>query len=155
MLRGVPQDELDRMGVQATAFGQAELSRTADIVNAALTEMTGATSPRLHLELLVARALVPAADDTERGALARVERLERRVGVTDAAPSGSPAGRGSDAVTAEPGPGSRPPAAVAPAAPAVAPAPAAPSAARGSGAGAAEATSPAPTARARLRRPRR
>jgi DNA polymerase-3 subunit gamma/tau len=81
VLRGVPQDELDRMAVQAAKFGPAELSRTADILNAALTEMSGATSPRLHLELMVARALIPASDDTARGALARVERLERRIGV--------------------------------------------------------------------------
>ena len=81
VLRGIPQDQLERMAQQATVFGQAELSRAADVVNAALTEMTGATSPRLHLELMVARILVPASDETERGALARVERLERRVGV--------------------------------------------------------------------------
>ncbi|KQR24177.1 DNA polymerase III subunit gamma/tau [Agreia sp. Leaf335] len=86
VLRGVPTDELQAMHHQAQQFGHAELSRTADIVNAALTEMTGATSPRLHLELMVARVLVPASDDTERGSLARIERLERRVGVetTDA-----------------------------------------------------------------------
>ncbi|CAN5468308.1 hypothetical protein BH10ACT7_BH10ACT7_20590 [soil metagenome] len=84
VLRGIPQDQLDRMTQQATAFGTAELSRAADVVNAALTEMTGATSPRLHLELMVARILVPSSDDTERGALARVERLERRVGVEGA-----------------------------------------------------------------------
>ena len=81
VLRGIPQDELDRMSVQATAFGAAELSRAADVVNSSLTEMTGATSPRLHLELMVARLLVPASDDSDRGALARVERLERRVGI--------------------------------------------------------------------------
>ncbi|MEO6115078.1 MAG: DNA polymerase III subunit gamma and tau, partial [Pseudolysinimonas sp.] len=81
VLRGIPQDELDRMSQQALAFGAAELSRAADVVNSALTEMTGATSPRLHLELMVARLLVPAADDSDRGALARVERLERRIGV--------------------------------------------------------------------------
>jgi DNA polymerase-3 subunit gamma/tau len=46
--------------------------------------MTGATSPRLHLELMAARVLVPAVDDSERGALARVERLERRIGVEGA-----------------------------------------------------------------------
>jgi len=85
ILRGVPQDQLDAMTRQASAFGQAELSRAADIANAALTEMTGATSPRLHLELLAARLLVPAADESPRGALARVERLERRIGV-DAPP---------------------------------------------------------------------
>ncbi len=87
VLRGIPQDELDHMAVQATGFGQAELSRTADIVNSALSEMTGATSPRLHLELMVARVLVPSMDDSARGALARVERLERRVGMSDAAAS--------------------------------------------------------------------
>jgi len=87
VLRGIPQDELDRMSVQAVAFGAAELSRAADVVNGSLTEMTGATSPRLHLELMVARLLVPASDDSDRGALARVERLERRVGIADA---GSP-----------------------------------------------------------------
>lgn len=81
VLRGVPQDELDRMTSQSGMFGQAELSRVADIANTALTEMTGATSPKLHLELMVARMLVPAVDETERGALARVERLERRAGM--------------------------------------------------------------------------
>ncbi|MEP6843224.1 MAG: DNA polymerase III subunit gamma and tau, partial [Pseudolysinimonas sp.] len=89
VLRGMPQDELDRMSVQSVAFGAAELSRAADVVNSALTEMTGATSPRLHLELMVARLLVPAADDTDRGALARVERLERRVGIADTAGVGA------------------------------------------------------------------
>ncbi|WP_127792742.1 DNA polymerase III subunit gamma and tau [Agromyces sp. LHK192] len=84
VLRGVPADELARMAAQARAFGQAELSRVADLVNQTLTEMTGATSPRLHLELMLARVLVPASDDSERGALARVERLERRVGVEGA-----------------------------------------------------------------------
>ena len=84
VLCGVPQDELDAMQVQSSKFGASELSRAADVANAALTEMTGATSPRLHLELMIARVLVPASDDTHRGALARVERLERRVGVASA-----------------------------------------------------------------------
>lgn len=61
VLRGVPDDELARMAVQARAFGPAELSRVADLVNQTLTEMTGATSPRLHLELMLARVLVPPA----------------------------------------------------------------------------------------------
>jgi DNA polymerase III subunit gamma/tau len=85
VLRGMPEDQLAKMSQQATLFGQAELSRAADVVNSALTEMTGATSPRLHLELMVARILVPASDQTDRGALARVERLERRIGVDDGA----------------------------------------------------------------------
>ena len=81
VLRGIQPDELDRMAQQASRFGTAELSRAADVANAALTDMTGATSPRLHLELMIARVLVPASDETNRGALARVERLERRIGV--------------------------------------------------------------------------
>ena len=84
VLRGVSPEELDTMTRQAGVFGANGLSRGADIANRALTEMTGATSPRLHLELMIARMLVPEADDTQRGALARVERLERRVGVGDA-----------------------------------------------------------------------
>nr|WP_274605439.1 DNA polymerase III subunit gamma and tau [Plantibacter sp. CFBP 8798] len=97
VLRGLPQDELDKMLAQARAFGIAELSRTADVVNEALTQMTGATSPRLHLELMMARILVPAADDSARGALARVERLERRIGVEGAVAEG-----GQTAVSAQP-----------------------------------------------------
>ncbi len=100
VLRGIPQDELEHMAAQAGKFGQAELSRSADIVNAALTEMTGATSPRLHLELMIARMLVPASDATERGALARVERLERRIGVADAPPASAPASASEDATPA-------------------------------------------------------
>ena len=117
VLRGVPQDELDRMATQAAAFGAAELSRAADVVNTSLTEMTGATSPRLHLELMVARLLVPASDDSERGALARVERLERRVGMRRRrmrpSPSRRRARRARSAATADapaPRPASRVPA---------------------------------------------
>lgn len=64
VLRGVSQDELDRMAGQSRALGLAELSRVADIVNEALTEMTGATSPRLHLELMIARTLVRGSGGT-------------------------------------------------------------------------------------------
>ena len=121
VLRGIPQEELTHMSKQAALFGAAELSRSADVVNAALTEMTGATSPRLHLELMVARILVPASDDSARGALVRVERLERRVGVEDPAGAGAQAPR---AVAAAPvqAPAAAPAAApVAPPAPAPAP----------------------------------
>lgn len=59
VLRGIPADDLVRLTAQAKRVGGPELSRIADVVNAALTEMTGATSPRLHLELMIARVLVP------------------------------------------------------------------------------------------------
>ncbi len=87
VLRGVPEDQINRMRTQSAQFGGAELSRAADITNTALTEMTGATSPRLHLELLCARILLPAADQSERGTAARVDRIERRLSYAgDAAP---------------------------------------------------------------------
>ncbi len=80
VLRGQSEDQLERIAGQARRFGAAELSRAADTVNTALTEMTGATSPRLLLELLCARVLLPGADG-ERGLAARVDRVERRLGV--------------------------------------------------------------------------
>ena len=76
-LRDVPTDQLSRMRLQAGHLGASELSRSADLANAALTEMTGATSPRLHLELLMARLLLPAAEDTRSSIGARLDRLER------------------------------------------------------------------------------
>ncbi|PZE71845.1 DNA polymerase III subunit gamma and tau [Curtobacterium sp. MCPF17_018] len=130
VLRGVSPEELDTMSRQAGVFGATGLSRSADIANRALTEMTGATSPRLHLELMTARMLVPEADDTQRGALARVERLERRVGVGDA--GGHQAGAGEQSAPAvAAAPRREQPTAAAPAAPApsLAPTPA-PAAAR-------------------------
>ncbi|MFB7412491.1 DNA polymerase III subunit gamma and tau [Streptomyces sp. NPDC056202] len=72
-----PADVIERMQAQASVFGAAELSRAADLVNTGLTEMRGATSPRLQLELICARVLLPAAFDDERSLQARLDRLER------------------------------------------------------------------------------
>ncbi|MEU6826367.1 DNA polymerase III subunit gamma and tau [Streptomyces atriruber] len=72
-----PADVVERMQAQAGIFGGAELSRAADLVNEGLTEMRGATSPRLQLELICARVLLPAAYDDERSVMARLDRLER------------------------------------------------------------------------------
>ncbi|CAM5449954.1 DNA polymerase III subunit gamma and tau [Streptomyces tanashiensis] len=72
-----PVDVIERMQAQASVFGAAELSRAADLVNTGLTEMRGATSPRLQLELICARVLLPAAFDDERSVQARLDRLER------------------------------------------------------------------------------
>ena len=57
----VPEDQLERMRGSRRRFGPGALSRAADIVNAGLTEMTGATAPRLQLELICARILLPGA----------------------------------------------------------------------------------------------
>ncbi|MEN9731506.1 MAG: hypothetical protein RL488_816 [Actinomycetota bacterium] len=92
VLRGATDDMIDKMKSQAAKFGQAELTHAAAEVNEALTAMSGATSPKLHLELMIAKVLVPGADASEIGSLARIERLERRIGIGEgAAPVGSPA----------------------------------------------------------------
>ncbi|MCT1828691.1 DNA polymerase III subunit gamma and tau [Brevibacterium luteolum] len=77
----VPSDRLERLVQQARSFGQAELSRAADLFNTGLSEMSGATSPRLQLELICARVLLPAAEKSRRSTLSRVERIERRIGM--------------------------------------------------------------------------
>ena len=90
VLRGIADDELEKMKLQAMSFGMSELTHAANAVSAALSEMSGATSPKLQLELMCAKVLVPSSDKTEVGSLARIERLERRMGVaqsTDAPPS--------------------------------------------------------------------
>jgi DNA polymerase-3 subunit gamma/tau len=77
ILRDMPDDQLDRMRTQADRIGTASLSRAADIAAQGLTEMRGATAPRLILELICGRILLPISDATESGLLARIERLER------------------------------------------------------------------------------
>lgn len=72
-----PADVIERMLAQAGTFGAAELSRSADLVNEGLTEMRGAHSPRLQLELICARVLLPAAYGDDRAVMARLDRLER------------------------------------------------------------------------------
>jgi DNA polymerase-3 subunit gamma/tau len=76
-LLDAPDDELARMRVQAGQIGEATLSRWADIVHNGLVEMRGATSPRLLLELIVARMLLPDVDGSVSGLLQRLEALER------------------------------------------------------------------------------
>lgn len=96
-----PADVVERMQGQASVFGAAELSRAADLVNAGLAEMRGATSPRLQLELICARVLLPAAYEDERSTQARLDRLERQAlagglaAVTAPAPVPPPAGQPS------------------------------------------------------------
>ncbi|GDY30676.1 DNA polymerase III subunit gamma and tau [Gandjariella thermophila] len=84
-----PQSELDRMAAQAERIGAATLSRYAEILHTGLTEMRGATAPRLLLELLCARMLLPAASDSEAALLQRLERLERRVTLSGGEPGGA------------------------------------------------------------------
>jgi len=80
--RGVvdaPEDVLERMREQATRIGRATLTRYAEVIHAGLTEMRGATAPRLLLEVICARLLLPSASDAESALLQRVERIETRL----------------------------------------------------------------------------
>ena len=77
LLREYPQDQLERMATQANLIGAATLMRAADITADGLTQMRGATAPRLILELICGRILLPSGDDA--AVIARIERLERGV----------------------------------------------------------------------------
>ncbi|MFJ7967897.1 DNA polymerase III subunit gamma and tau [Streptomyces sp. NPDC096324] len=129
-----PVDVVERMQAQAGVFGAAELSRAADLVNDGLTEMRGATSPRLQLELICARVLLPAAYGDERSVMARLDRIERGVNFSG--------GGAAPAMGYVPGPEAHGPMPVPQAGPAAPPVPpggglaAARAAARGTGQGA-------------------
>jgi DNA polymerase-3 subunit gamma/tau len=91
------EDQGERLVAQAARFGKAELSRAADLVATGLTEMRGATAPRLLLELICARVLLPGADHSTAGLLARLDRLEKRAAIT-----GIPSAQAAPAAPAAP-----------------------------------------------------
>jgi DNA polymerase-3 subunit gamma/tau len=74
-----PEDEIARQVEQSALFGASELARASDVVSEGLSGLKGATAPRLHLELMAAKLLLPAADSDERGTRARLDQLERRI----------------------------------------------------------------------------
>jgi DNA polymerase III subunit gamma/tau len=86
----VPGDRAERLRGQAAGFGPSELTRAAEVVNTALVDFRGATAPRLLLELMCARILVPGADHTSLGFTARLDRLERRLGIDAVPPADTP-----------------------------------------------------------------
>lgn len=145
--RGVvdaPADVLERMREQAAKLGAATLTRFAEVVHAGLGEMRGATAPRLLLEVVCARLLLPSAHDTESALLQRIERIETRLDLSipageaaasaagsaepaktfvrrsqaaapsAEAPAAAPAPASAPAPAATPAPASAPPAAPAP-----------------------------------------
>lgn len=110
---GLLETPADRTAVlqrQVAGFEPTELTRAADLVSEALTEFRGATAPRLMLELMCARILVPGADNSVEGFHARLDRLERRL--SGAAPATAPAPAAAEAPQpAAPAPTPEPPAA--------------------------------------------
>ena len=80
VLNEYPEDQLERIRTQSKLIGVANLIRSADIVAEGLTQMRGATPPRLLLELICGRILLPTSDDS--AVLARIERLEKAATLT-------------------------------------------------------------------------
>jgi DNA polymerase-3 subunit gamma/tau len=76
-----PADHADQLNAQAARFGPAELTRAADVVSQGLTDMRGATAPRLLLELICARVMLPGSDHSIEGVHARLDRIERRMAI--------------------------------------------------------------------------
>ncbi|WP_433283763.1 DNA polymerase III subunit gamma and tau [Micromonospora sp. CA-244673] len=108
-----PDDQIERMAAQAQRLGPATLSRCADIVHNGLVEMRGTTAPRLLLELICARMLLPGVDDSSGGLLQRLERMERRLTLGGAEPPPAAAGSAPAAVVPEVRPASPAPTAAA------------------------------------------
>ncbi len=92
----VSADQRERMAAQATRLGLPALTRAADLVAVGLTELRGATAPRLQLELVCAKILLPGAHGDEAGLATRVDRLERHLAI-----AGAPAPRANAAPTAQ------------------------------------------------------
>ena len=104
-LVAAPGDLLDRMRDQAARLGPATLPRCAERLHAGLGEMRGATAPRLLLEVVCSRMVLPAADTSDAATLQRLERLERQVasGVVSAPAAGAAEpGQASAGVPPEP-----------------------------------------------------
>jgi DNA polymerase-3 subunit gamma/tau len=80
----VPAEQIADMAKEAELFTAAQLVRVADLVNSGLSTLRGASSPRLQLELLVARLVTPqvAQDLSER-----VAKLEQGTPVASIRPS--------------------------------------------------------------------
>jgi DNA polymerase-3 subunit gamma/tau len=75
VLKDLAVDQLDRIRTQAKLIGIANLIRSADLLANGLTQMRGATPPRLILELVCGQMMIPSGDD--KALAARVEKLER------------------------------------------------------------------------------
>jgi DNA polymerase-3 subunit gamma/tau len=103
-LLDAPADQLEKMSVHASQLGPATLSRCADLVHEGLVEMRGTASPRLLLELICARMMLPGVDQSGPGLLQRLERLERRLGAVDGPAPGPPPGSPGPDPAAAPAP---------------------------------------------------
>ena len=108
-----PEDRLESMVGQAERLGGATLSRMAEVLHTGLVDMRGTTSPRLVLELMAARMLLPGVSTADAAVLQRLERVERRMSIADqgtaaAGPVALPASTRREAPTRRPPAPNRP-----------------------------------------------
>ncbi len=93
LLPGVSRPVIEQMRSLAGTLGPHRLSEMADVASEALQSMTGATSPRLHLELLMARLLLgsdPSSAVTEVSATREAKPRPTTPTHDQASPSSSP-----------------------------------------------------------------
>jgi DNA polymerase-3 subunit gamma/tau len=83
----IPNEQIDDLVSQAKLFTPAQLVRVADLVSSGLSELRGAASPRLQLELLAARLVT---NEVTQDLISRVEKLEQGGVRTSAAPAPVP-----------------------------------------------------------------
>ena len=109
----IPESQIDGVLEQAGTIPPATLTRFTQVLSDGLRHFRGVTSPRLLLEVLCARMLLPATEDSVESLLQRVEALEHgRPALADgsgaatpaAAPASSAAGSGSGAAEADASP---------------------------------------------------
>ena len=89
ILISLATDQLDRIRTQAKLIGIASLIRSADLIAQGLTQMRGATPPRLILELICGQMMLPTGDNVN--ITARIEKLEKSSSLITPAISTSPA----------------------------------------------------------------
>jgi len=89
ILISLATDQLDRIRTQAKLIGIATLIRSADLIAQGLTQMRGATPPRLILELICGQMMLPTGDNVN--ITARIEKLEKSSSLITPSISTSPA----------------------------------------------------------------
>jgi DNA polymerase-3 subunit gamma/tau len=89
ILISLPTDQLDRIRTQAKLIGIATLIRSADLIAQGLTQMRGATPPRLILELICGQMMLPTGDNVNIAA--RIEKLEKSSSLITPSISAAPA----------------------------------------------------------------
>lgn len=100
----IPESQIDGVLEQAGTIPPATLTRFTQVLSDGLRHFRGVTSPRLLLEVLCARMLLPATEDSVESLLQRVEALEHgRPALADGSGAATPAAApvSSDAGAAE------------------------------------------------------